>query len=467
LTKTGKRALRGDLSARDLRTAWLRRRLLSLLHRSEPAAEGGLCNYARALDEAKPRLFEVLRRELGDPVAAKALALKLLNLRLAKRHFLSRDVDLLSLPPGLVVDPSNACNLACPGCVHSAHAKGLGLFDWKPGILPAGRFAAFLGCYGPSATHVTFCNYGEPLVNAHTPEFVRTAKRYLASTWLSTNMSLPRFDAEAYVESGLDYIVLSIDGATQAVYERFRQKGALELVYENTRKLVAAKERLRRRTPVIAWRFLAFEHNVHEIPAAMEIARQMRLDQFRADPAWDISWDDPTIRPAPISPRRVDFCVDIGEVLAANWNPFPREVERDSIERGFSRSWGASWSERADVVRHERASVPGQSCEWLYKSITMDAGGRIFPCCCAPSSRKDLDFGQLDLDRPGEAFNSGSHRAARLCGPRRLPEGRRQAVLGRTPTAFAASGTRQPIRAPRKSGITSSPPRPGCLMSAR
>jgi MoaA/NifB/PqqE/SkfB family radical SAM enzyme len=91
----------------------------------------------------------------------------------------------------------------------------LKLFDWNPGILEQKRLAAFFERYGPAAIHVILCNYGEPLVNPNTPKFIRLAKRYLLHTMISTNLSLPRFDAGAYVQSGLDHIVLSIDGASQ------------------------------------------------------------------------------------------------------------------------------------------------------------------------------------------------------------------------------------------------------------
>jgi len=73
-------------------------------------------------------------------------------------------------------------------------------------------------------------------------------------------------------------MVLSIDGATQPIYERFRRKGNLELVFENIRKLVAAKRRVGKRTAILAWRMLAFEHNIHEIPAAIEKAKELGVD---------------------------------------------------------------------------------------------------------------------------------------------------------------------------------------------
>src|SRR6185295_20302607 len=99
-----------------------------------------------------------------------------------------------------------------PGCVHSTHVKELQLFSWGKGMLPEGRLNSFLSNFGPYAIHANFCNYGEPLLNLETPRFIRRAKRMLVKTMLSSSLSLGRFDAEAYAESGLDYMLVSIDG---------------------------------------------------------------------------------------------------------------------------------------------------------------------------------------------------------------------------------------------------------------
>ena len=64
-------------------------------------------------------------------------------------------------------------------------------------------------------------------------KLIRLAKTYLMGTAISTSLSVRRFDAEAYVESGLDFMGLSIDGATQSVYQRFRRNGDLQLVFDN------------------------------------------------------------------------------------------------------------------------------------------------------------------------------------------------------------------------------------------
>jgi hypothetical protein len=145
-------------------------------------------------------------------------------------------------------------------------------------------------------------------------------------------------------------MVLSIDGASQAVYERFRKKGSLELVCDNIRKLVAARQRLGKRTPVISWQFLAFRHNWQEIPLALDLARELGVDEFRLAAPFDVSCDDPQIHVATAEmisrslnliseskvikipqwrwPETVIFTLnaDCAAAMSGNWNPFPALV---------------------------------------------------------------------------------------------------------------------------------------------
>ena len=359
---------------------------------------------AGILERSKADLYSLLRQRFTAP-AAQALTLKILNLFLARQQMETRSASVLSRPFGLVVDPSNVCQLACPGCVHSTRNEALKIFDWPNGTLSENRLAALLKLYGPYAIGVYFCNYGEPLLNLQTPKLIRLAKTYLMGTALSTSLSVAKLDAEAYVESGLDYMVLSIDGATQPVYEKFRRNGDLELVFRNIRKLVDAKRKLRKRTPVLSWNFLAFQHNAHEIPSAAAMARKLGVNQFRIVNPFDVGWDDPEIRPAAVKGgvRRLDSFSIASE--ADNWNPFPENLDVAAIARAFEESWTQS-------PALESTPTSGHTCHWLYKNMIMDATGRIMPCCGGPRPDTNLVF-DIFAGNGTDPFNSEKYRQAR------------------------------------------------------
>jgi len=376
--------------------------MLSALER-ELSASDDFAAATAITGRVKPQLEQRLRARIGSPAASQALTLKVLNLYLARQHFRARSSFLTSRPIGLVVDPSNVCTLACPGCVHSAHSEALRLFNWPKGTLSEDRLASLLRIYGPHAIGIYFCNYGEPLLNLNTPKLIRLAKCYLLWASLSTSLSVRRFDPEAYVKSGLDLMILSIDGATQPVYERFRRNGNLGLVLENVRQLVHAKRRLKKRTPVLSWNFLAFEHNVHEIPLAERMARDLGLDQFRVVHPFDVTWDDPQIRPAAVKPRVELLNWHAASNLPENWNPFPSDLDADAIGRAFADPWKPG-------VPAVRSS--GHTCHWLYKNMVMDANGRIMPCCGAPRPDTNLVFAEFDGSQT-DPFNSEKYRQAR------------------------------------------------------
>jgi MoaA/NifB/PqqE/SkfB family radical SAM enzyme len=362
----------------------------------------------RRIPQGKITLHRILRKSFGD-TESKALTLKICNLLLARHHARHRSTRVTSRPFGLVLDPSNMCQLACPGCVHSTRNESLGLFDWKPGTLSETRFSALLRTYGPWATGVYMCNYGEPLLNLSTPKLIRMCKSYLLHVALSSSMSVKRFDAGAYASCGLDVLNMSIDGATQETYGKYRRNGNIELVFENIEALVAARRRLGKDTPVMAWNFLAFDHNKHEIPLAAAKARQLGVDQFRVFQPFDVSWDDPNVRAAAdVHASLTRFNWLATPALSENWNPSPESLESAIIDQAFDEP----------LLPPEDPPLPvlGHTCSWLYKNIVMDATGRILPCCCAPQPQSNLVFTHFDPTGPeplADPFNSHRHEQAR------------------------------------------------------
>lgn len=136
-----------------------------------------------------------------------------------------------------------------PG-LHSSREGAGSDIDWPPGNLKPETLDTLLENYGAYAISTRYFNRGEPLLNKQTPKYVAASRKFLTRTSISSNVSLP-FDAEALVASGLDYLIMSIDGATQETYQQYRKRGDLGLVLENVRKLVAAKKNCIRTLPIL------------------------------------------------------------------------------------------------------------------------------------------------------------------------------------------------------------------------
>jgi len=124
-------------------------------------------------------------------------------------------------------------------------------------------------------------NFGEPLLHPRLAEMIEIAKRRGVMVSLNTNaLSLDREKADALIESGLDSITFSFDGATKETYERFRGEGNFERVSENVRQFVARRRAKKSRTPLTILQFIVMNGNEHEIPAIRGLARAWGTDKL-------------------------------------------------------------------------------------------------------------------------------------------------------------------------------------------
>ena len=394
------------------------------------------------VDRAMPGLYEVLRNVYPSDGYAKLLALKLGNLAVGKYHYLHRHTVLASRPIQLMLDPSNSCQLQCPGCVHTANPSLQDRFPWPKGLLTMETYERFMRMYGPFSCGVVFYNYGEPLLNKRTPEMIRFAKRYFAHTCLSTNLSLP-FDVDALVCSGLNRLFLSFDGATQKTYSLYRRRGNLDLCFENVRKLVDARKRHGTNVPHLLWKYLTFEHNEHEIDLAIRTARELGVDQICIATPFAVDWDDPSVRVVN-SPKAGTYSCHDGDAPTTGaldrWESFVPDVEPE-LDALLGESWVDRAAKRGPLAEPSRAS--SATCRWLYQSITLDARGSIMPCCMPPESTEHRVYGSFPAGEP-EPFLARDMVASRLAFADRPAFDRQAAEHPGNPEPFCAKCTADP-----------------------
>jgi len=366
--------------------------------------------FLEAADRARLAIADGFEQEGRRPVAARLLALRVVNLAVARHHFHHRHTTLASRPFQLMLDPVNNCHLSCPGCLHTSNPAFAATFDWPGGRLDMADYERFLAEHGPLAMGLVLYNWGEPLLDKRTPELIRRAKRLLLHVCLSTNFSV-RFDVEALVGSGLNFLFLSIDGATQATYGKFRRGGDLDLCLDNVRRVLEARRRLGTGPPFVLWRYLTFEHNLHEVEPAMALARELGVDQFSVTTPFAVDWDDPQVRAAR-SPLEGTYVL---RQDARFKGPLDDDRTAGLDEAAIEAEFARPWRERLDgsaAALDEPSRAASPACAWLYQNLTLDARARLFPCCMAPEVGRHKVYGPLPA-APG-AFNVPDLRRSRL-----------------------------------------------------
>src|SRR5690606_13158615 len=162
-----------------------------------------------------------------------------------------RSPAIAGMPVSLAIEPTTSCNLRCPEC-----PSGLRSFTRPTGMLKRELFDVVLDQLADTLVWMTFYFQGEPYLHQGLLEMVKSASERGIYTSTSTNAHyLDEEVSRATVESGLDRLVVSIDGTSQDAYQAYRKGGKLERVLEGTRNVVRWKRALRSRTPHVIFQF--------------------------------------------------------------------------------------------------------------------------------------------------------------------------------------------------------------------
>ena len=242
-------------------------------------------------------------------------------------------------PFSLSIEPTTACNLGCPEC-----PSGLKQFTRPTGKLDLELHKKMLL---QVKKHVFYINYyfqGEPFLHPQFLELIKEAKKAKIYTATSTNAHfITKEKATEIVKSGLDRLIISIDGLTQETYEQYRVHGQLEKVIEGSKFLVDAKKEQKSRTPHLIFQFLAVKPNEHEIPAVFSLANDLGVDEVRIKTAQFYEYE--------------------------HGNPLMPTNEKYSR---YKRTSSGNYKLKGD---------PGNHCWRMWSGSVLTWDGKVVPCC--------------------------------------------------------------------------------------
>ncbi len=313
------------------------------------------------------------------------------NLAQVEYERLRKRVRVNSHPYLLIIDPCNFCNLRCPLC-----PTGLNDLGREQSMLSFEHFKHYFDPHAPYLFEAYLHNWGESLINKDVFRMIDYAQSRNVGTNLSSNMVIPTSDdLDQLIDSGLEYLVVSLDGATPETYSKYRIRGDFDRVLANMTELIRRRNTRGKKTPVVEWQYIVMKPNEHEVAQAEAMAKKIGVDLIRFIPVG-----------MPFEFRNRQEVADI-------W--YPESVKGRKDSDGTEQQFG-------------QAGKPGP-CFYLYRSMVVNPDGGISPCCVV--YRKNRDFGQLDpeegIDLP-RLWNSEKYQSARSLFSPEVLHGRKPTV---------------------------------------
>lgn len=273
------------------------------------------------------------------------------------------------MPISVSIEPTTACNLGCPEC-----PSGLKKFSRPTGNIKNEFFKKTIDDLAGHLAYLTFYFQGEPYIHPDFFEMINYASTKNIYTSTSTNAHfLDAENARKTVESGLDRLIISMDGTTQETYQAYRVNGSLAKVIEGTKNIIQWKKKLRSPRPYVIFQFLVVRHNEQQAEDVKKLAFELGVDEVKYKTA-----------------QVYDY---------RNGNPLLPLSEKYSRYRKLP---DGTYTIKNDLLNH---------CWRMWHSCVITWDGLVVPCCFDKDATHRL--GDLKEDSLQQIWRNGKYYAFR------------------------------------------------------
>jgi radical SAM protein with 4Fe4S-binding SPASM domain len=305
----------------------------------------------------------------------------LLRFSAAVRDYLREPVVMHSSPLFLQVEPTIYCNLECSFCINPFLPR-------TRTSMTADKFERILDEV-PSTTKISLVGIGESFMNKELFEIIRRAKaRGLAIGTTSNGTILTDKILKDLIDSNLDWLNFSIDGATKETYERLRPGATFEKMLANIRRIVTTLKE-HGRTPDLAIWFLSNAENIRELPDMVPLVQSLGINSLNTQGVH--YWGSEDWHAKATEANHID---DLVAVLL--------ETKRRADAAGMDFQWHNFPDAAAE-----------RECKWPWKGAYITADGFVTPCCENGSNPERINFGNIFEERFVDIWNSKKYQQFR------------------------------------------------------
>jgi MoaA/NifB/PqqE/SkfB family radical SAM enzyme len=303
------------------------------------------------------------------------------NARLSKECPDIKVVDLMkeNIPHSVAIDASTLCQLNCKSCYMRKSNSGI----VGKGYLKSCDFENFILKH-KFVTKIELSNNGEIFLN---PDLVDILKYAFENNIELTANNSVNFNTvsdgviEALVAYNFKSMTISIDGASQEVYCKYRVNGNFDTVISNIKKLNHFKNKYNTEYPKLVWQYIIMEHNENDVSKAKEMAKELGMEiKFKL--TWDLDY----------IPKNADM---------------------------LKKETGLEYLTRNEMLANKK--IYSHLCHQLWESPQINYDGRLLGCCGAYLDDFGVNVFEVGIER---AINSANYILAKkmLKGEIDVPE---------------------------------------------
>jgi radical SAM protein with 4Fe4S-binding SPASM domain len=175
-------------------------------------------------------------------------------------HYLRRSERVPALPVEYIVETTAKCNIYCPMCPRETHKQP------KEDMLDD-IFTQLVQDAGTTGEHMMLIGLGEPLLDRKIFDRIEYCEQHGVSTLLSTNGTLLDEEAaEKLLNTPLEHITLSFDGASKETFEHYRKGAKFEKVRDNFVQFARMKHQRGSKMQIVV-QMVRMPGNAHEVEA--------------------------------------------------------------------------------------------------------------------------------------------------------------------------------------------------------
>ncbi len=276
-----------------------------------------------------------------------------------------------SLPYRLQIENGNICNLRCTMCA-------LNMMKRKKGMLTLDKYKEIFNTIKPAYVNLT--GYSEMILNSDIFEIIKYSKTKGAFTKIDSNATLTTEErAKKIVESGLDLISISVDGATKETYEKIRIPAKFEVVINNLKGLVKTRNEMDSKLQ-IHLAFVSQIGNIHELPLIIKLADEIGVDQINS--AFVTEYDIKEYRKNKLDNMNIaELRKHYNEALVMKQN-VKVKVNIDSVGYYIDK-----------IEKDEQKNLNDAHCYLPWYSAYITWEGDVLPCCYFYDAQ--LSFGNV------------------------------------------------------------------------